>query len=259
MQLWTYEHFITLVPSIIVMVLITFLLSILIGKKDIKIRRIPLMIISVLLVILEIIKQVKSLIDGYNLYYIPLHFCSLFIFMLPLMAFYRGKKENGINEVTCAICISLGLFMLIYPNLIYSADNIKNFFKTFDSFHTVSFHTLALFAYILIIGLNLHTHSKKENKLVILFGIGYSVIAASMSQILKVNFSNFYVCNVGPIENIRHTLQESIGYVPTQILYVVLLLILHVLFILMSYYLYIGISKLKNKIKLKCFNKSKSL
>ena len=94
MQLWTYEHFITLVPSIIVMILVTFLLSILIGKKDIKIRRIPLMIISILIVILEIIKQVKSLIDGYNLYYIPLHFCSLFIFMLPLMAFYRGKKRK---------------------------------------------------------------------------------------------------------------------------------------------------------------------
>lgn len=77
-----------------------------------------------------------------------------------------------------------------------------------------------------------------------------------MSQILKVNFSNFYVCNVGPVENIRLSLQANIGYVPTQILYVVVLLILHVLFILMSYYLYIGISKLKNKIKFKCFNKN---
>ena len=71
----------------------------------------------------------------------------------------------------------------------------------------------------------------------------YSVVAASMSQIIKVNFSNFYQCNVGPVYDFVNTLKESYGYLIGQTIYVVPLLILHIAFFYGAYKLYTLIEK----------------
>ena len=99
MQLWTKEHAITVLPSLVIGILLTILLRALIGKKSLRVRMLPVQIIAVLLVLLEIGKQAISFKNGYDLYHIPLHFCSIFLFALPAMAFYRGKHENKVRPV----------------------------------------------------------------------------------------------------------------------------------------------------------------
>ena len=89
MQLWTPTHVRTLLPAIIVMVLIAAVLRLTLGKKDMKLRMIPFQILACLLVVLEIGKQALSLQRGYDLYYLPFHFCSMLIFLPIIMAFYR--------------------------------------------------------------------------------------------------------------------------------------------------------------------------
>ena len=51
MQLWTFEHFVTLIPTVIIMILITFLLSKLLKNKSYEIKMIPFKIIAVLLLL----------------------------------------------------------------------------------------------------------------------------------------------------------------------------------------------------------------
>jgi hypothetical protein len=247
MQLWTLEHFVTIVPAVIIMILITIVLSKVLGNKPHHIRMIPFQILAVILLLSEIIKQVLSIINGYDLYHIPLHVCSLFIFFIPLTAFYNKKGSEVINLFTCTICVSIALFMLIYPNIIYSKENIANFFNNYFDFHTVFFHNLILFEFILIIGLNLYsTKGKKYLKHVVIASIIYSSIAALMAQILKTNFSNFYSCNIEVVNNLVLSVKESIGNILGQALYVLILLILHVGFFITSYYVYTKVEKLQN-------------
>ena len=104
MQLWTKEHAISVLPSLAVMLLLCTVLRITIGKKSFETRMLPMKILSVLIVLLEIGKQVLSFMRGYDLYHIPLHYCSLFIFMLPVMAFYRGKHQDKVGGITAALC-----------------------------------------------------------------------------------------------------------------------------------------------------------
>ena len=137
MELWSSAHVKTLIPTTLIMLLIAVILRLTIGKKDMRIRMIPFQILSGLLFLIEIGKQVYSYTHGYDLYHLPFHFCSLFIFMLPLMAFYRGKHEGAVRAITVAITTSMFLLLMIYPCLIYSADNIKNFFTGYLDFHTV--------------------------------------------------------------------------------------------------------------------------
>lgn len=236
MQLWTKMHAITLIPSFIVMVLFAILLARLIGNKDEKIRMIPIQIIAVIIIVIEIIKQVQSLVEGYDLYFIPLHFCSLFIFFIPLFAFYKGKGKEYIRSFAVIASAMMSVFLLVYPDLIYSAGNVLNMGKEFLSFHTVVFHNLVLFAFVLIIALKLYNFNAKRDIKVILIGFSiYCVVAASMAQILKTNYNNFYTCNIGPIANFVETVKDKIGYVAGQTLYVSIVIVLDMLFAFISY------------------------
>lgn len=237
MELWTPEHTNTLLPALAVMILLSLVLGAVLRSRPLKVRMLPVQIIACILVILEIGKQAVSLSRGYDLYHLPFHFCSLFIFALPVMAFYRGKHRAAVTAVTTALCGSLFLLMLIYPNLIYSAGNIESYFKGYLDFHTVTFHNLVMLAFLLIVTLQLHTpQPQKETKPVILFTLGFCVVSATMAQILKTNYANFYTCNVPVFEELRVSLQSSLGYVPTQLLYILIVTALNIGFVLMSYW-----------------------
>ena len=248
MELWSPQHMKTLLPALIVMILVCIGLRAWLGKKDLKIRMIPLQIAAVLFLLLEAGKQIVSFSRGYDLYHIPLHFCSLILFTLPVMAFYNGKYAQGIRSVATAVCCAIFWLTAIYPCLIYSAGNIEGFCTDYLDFHTVAFHNLAMLAFLMILFLDLHTPSPNgEHKRIVIFLTTFCVIAAVVSQLLETNYAGFYHCNVPPIENIRVMLQPIIGYWPTQIIYVAGLTAVHFGFVIGFYCIYKAIRRLLTK------------
>jgi hypothetical protein len=245
MELWTKEHVTSFLLPLAVMLLLTLLLRHFLSSKPLRTRMIPFQVLSLILVLLEIGKQTLSFRRGYDLYHIPLHFCSLFIFMLPLASFYRGKYQQKVQAITCGLCASVTALMLIYPNLIYSAGNVQGFFTDFFDFHTVAFHNLVVLAFLLIVGLNLYAPGQKgENKAVILFIVCYCVIAATMAQVLQTNYNNFYRCNIPPLEAVRASVEAAAGYAPAQCLYVAIVTVVDILFVLGFFRLYCLLQKL---------------
>lgn len=239
MQLWSAEHAATLIPAVVLMIAAAAVLRVWLGKKDMKVRMIPFQVLAAVLVVIEIGKQAVSLYRGYDLYHLPFHFCSLFIFALPAMSLYKGKYVHTVRGVTAALCGAMTLLLLIYPCLIYSADNIRNYFTDYLSFHTVTFHNIVLFEFILIVALELHTPQPKgEPKAAAILTALFSVVAASMAHLLKTNYANFYTCNIPPLENLRLAVQDAIGVVLTALLYALIVTVLQILFVLMCYWLY---------------------
>lgn len=236
MELWTGPHAATLLPALAVMIAVALVLRRLLKDKTQEVRMLPIKIIAVLLLLLEVGKQGISLSRGYDLYHLPFHFCSLYLFMLPIMAFYRGKYFRQVCAITSAICASLFLLMLIYPNLIYSADNIREYFRDYMSFHTVTFHNLVMLAFLLIPALELHTPTpRSDRKAAMVFTSGFCVVSASMAQLLKTNYANYYSCNIPVLETVRLSVQNTLGYGFAQLLYVLIVSALNILFVLMSY------------------------
>ena len=232
MELWSPAHIRSLLPSIGVMLILCVLLRLWLGKKPLRVRMIPIQVIAVLLILLEIGKQTVSFSKGYNLYHIPLHFCSLFLFSIPLMAFYRGKHEAVVRTVTTVLSGSAMLLMTIYPALIYPAWDVENYFSGYFSFHTVTFHGLVYFAYLLILTLQLYGDFGRRERNATLIAITiFSAVAATAAQLLKTNFTNMYQCNVPPLENVRQMLISSWGYVPAQLTYVAGVTAGHILFL----------------------------
>lgn len=245
MELWTAEHAGTLLPALAVMLVLTAVLRWALGNKPHKTRMIPLQIIACLIILLEIGKQGVSLWRGYDLYHLPFHFCSLFIFMLPIMAFYKGKHKQTVYGITAALCMAVCLLMLIYPSLIYSAWDITNCFGNYMAFHTVVFHNLVMLAALLIPALGVHEPAPKgEPGAVSLFMLGFCAVSATMAQLLKTNFNNFYTCNIPPLETVRQAVETACGKVPAMLLYVLIVTVLDILFVLGSYWLYRLVRKL---------------
>ncbi len=256
MELWSPNHVKTLLPSFIIMIILGIILRIFLGKKPEKIRMIPFQICTVFILILEIIKQVLSIAEGYDLYHIPLHFCSLFLYLLPAMSFYNGKYKDRVRAVTTAVCGALFMLMMIYPNVIYSGDAIQGTFKSFWDFHTTVFHTVATFTFVLIVCLDLHKQNfKKDIISVLIFTAVYCVVAGSMAQIIQTNFNNFYSCNVPPIEDLRLSVIASLGYGVAQTIYVVLVSIVNLIFVTLAYLFYKLIAVITLKIESKISKK----
>ena len=222
MVLWTEAHARTLLPTLAVLIAVTVALYFLLRNRPLEVRMIPLQMIGVVIVVLEILKQINAARGGeYDLYAIPLHFCSLFILTTPAMAFYRGKYENAVRNVGTVVAGAITLLFLIYPDLIYPASAATGYFDSFGAFHTVTFHCLVVLACFLIFALRLYGNSEKREWGVLMgFIAAHSVVAGVMSQVLKTNFANMYKCNVPPIEAVRVSLQGILGYWPTQVIWV---------------------------------------
>lgn len=248
MTLWTPTHIRTLLPAIIVMLLIAAVLRLTLGKKSIKIRRIPFQILACLIVVLEIGKQALSLAQGYDLYTLPFHFCSMLIFLPFIMAFYRGKHERTVSCITTAVASATALLTVIYPDLIYSAQAVQEFTSNYFSFHTVFFHNLIILLFMLIIALELHDPAPKgETKKVQAFILCYCAVAATMAHLLKTNFNNFYTCNIAPLEAVRQSVEASLGSAVAAICYVLIVTVLDILFVTGAYWFYRLIHRLLAK------------
>ncbi len=106
------------------------------------------------------------------------------------------------------------------------------------SFHTVLFYNIVVFAFILIVTLDLYTpQGKREWKYLQVFYIVYCAVSAIMAQVLETNYNNFYKCNVPPLEQLRQTIQCVLGYGVTQVLYVLIVTFVQSLFVQGAFWL----------------------
>lgn len=231
MELWTPEHIRTLIPAVLIMLLVAVGLRLWLGKKPLSARMIPLQICSVLLLLLEVGKQALSLRRGYDLYHLPFHYCSLFLFALPAMAFYRGKHRQTVNAVATALCMAMFLLLMIYPNLIYGPWDVTGYFTDYFCFHTVTYHNLVVFCLLQILALGLYVpgHRKEQGAVLALMG-AFCAVSASMAHILKTNFANYYSCNIPVLETVRLAVAEAVGTLPATLLYILIVSALNILF-----------------------------
>ena len=237
MGLWTKMHVVTVIPTFIIMAICAALVGCLMKNRSDKAKYKVLGIIAILLLVLEVIKQILSFEDGeYNTYSLPFHYCSLFLYLLPLHSLYHGKHKNVIDVACFGTLASLFFFMLVMPNIVYSDAAIMDFMGSYSSFHTVTFHMLVVFYFFLTVAFGFYSFdTKRDLKIMAVFLAIYVIIATVLSHTLKVNFHNLYKCNVSFVEDIRLAMIEKIGWV-AQAIYVSALFVLTILFAYAAYF-----------------------
>ncbi len=228
---WTPLHAYTLIPQFILYAALAFLLSRVLKDKDEETKLLPLKICTVLLLLLEAAKQITGIATGYSTYWIPLHFCSLFLFFHPLACFYKGKYRDRFILIAGVVSTCLFLFMAVYPNVIYSDDAIRSMWDylsgrggSFFEMHTVLFHGIGAFTFFLFIFQGLARFSTKRDVLLVIVTYGlYCLIVGPLAQLIDTNFNNFVHSNAPFLENIRLSIIDRLGAVFGQTVYVLII------------------------------------
>ncbi|MBQ1820748.1 MAG: YwaF family protein [Clostridia bacterium] len=249
---WTPLHAYTLIPQFVVYIALAFVLSRALMNKDYETQLLPLKICTILLLVLEVAKQAVGIATGYSTYWIPLHFCSLFLYFHPIACFYKGKHRDTFILIAGVVSACLFLFMTVYPNIIYSDDAIRSMWAfvtgkggSFFELHTVLFHGIGLFTFFLFVFQGLGRFDTKKDVLRIMITYGaYCLIVGPLAQLIDTNFNNFVQSNAPFLEDIRGKLLESLGAFLGQTVYVLIISVGTILVPLIAYFVLKGLTRL---------------
>lgn len=193
-------------PTMLVLIVFAgFLMRYLFRNKSDKIRNIPLTIIAVVLIALEIAKQIYLIAtDTWTTWAIPMHFCSWFLIWFALAQFTRGKFNQLARGCSIASCIVMTVSFYASPKNIVG-EACSNYFNNFTSFHTLTFHMLVVAYGIWSIILNVYRAEKRHIwQAVALFAAEFLLIIAS-AYIFDTNFTNVLTSSIPLLEQFRLT------------------------------------------------------
>lgn len=202
-KIWTNCDKIVLPISLLVILFIAFMLYFFLRKKSKKVKNIPLVIITIVILILEIIKQIKAIREGYDSWTIPLHFCSLFLYIFPLATLTKGEIRKFGIAMSFACSVIMTVMFYIGPASIIGAATTQNIFASFSSFHTFFYHHLVILFLVVGLLLNKFKLTKKSLFHVVVGFVIYSVVAVSFAHILNTNFCNILESNIAFMEDFR--------------------------------------------------------
>lgn len=201
---WTKADLIVLPIALVLIVLLSILICFLTRNKSKLVKQIPLMTISVALLILEIVKQAIYIQRGYDLWAIPLHFCSLFLYFFPLASFFFGKVGD-FGKTMSFVCgaLFLALFYINPDSVIGNA--CANIFSSFLTFHTFIYHHFIILFFLIMLISKLYQPSKLDFLFAFLGVTLYAVFAIPVAHVLDVNFCSILTSVIPFMEELRLT------------------------------------------------------
>ena len=174
-------------------VLISYFIYLITKNKSKKVRTIPFVVITVVLLIMEVAKQIYSIVNGYDLYYIPLQICSLFLFCFPLAVFARGR----VSKWGWCMCLCLGCslaFAQLFLSQILTRDYIFKLFTAQGTpfhYHTVFYHHLVVLFFVLMLFLKPYKPDKRDIIPTIILYAGFMIISCIAANVLHTNYSGY--------------------------------------------------------------------
>lgn len=172
-------------------------------NKSEKVRSLPLKGLAILIVLLEVCKQIYyNVYEPFTYYVLPLHFCSTFIWRMPLAQFTRGKVQRFFKPMP--FCYSLIVIALIYayPRVLLG-NSTSNVFGSFHNTHTIMFHHVMVAYFAFSVAVKDYI-PRKNDWIPLVSGVAfYALYAVPVAYILNVNYVNILKSDFPPFEKIR--------------------------------------------------------
>lgn len=237
MKPWTINEVVVLGTSLAVMLAITCVLHYFLHEKSFEVRSIPLKVIAGFMIILEVIKQVYFIFNGYTPQWLPFHFCSLFFVWFALAQFAKGGLAQVGRVMGLVTCVLLCIVFYITPRTIVG-ESCSHLFSSFYNFHTVLYHNLVFQYFFITLALNMYQPEDRDYFYIFASFSVYLPIVVCASYLTGYNYTNILYSDFAPLEYIRvHT---------NQILYI---LILYAIAVLGSYAIRFIYGRIKQRVR----------
>ena len=170
--------------------------------KGTKWQSMPFRIMAVFLLVLEIAKQIWCICDGYSLYNLPLHFCSLFTPLFFLSQFSKPKCSKIFKPLAFVYSGMVTVLMCVNPHAMIGNAS-SEIFTRFLSFHTFSFHFTVAAYFVFSIFFCDYIPKIKDFLNVCCGVIVYATYAIPCAYVLNANYLNILYNIWEPFDNFR--------------------------------------------------------
>ena len=200
---WSSGDTAVLPAALITIIICGVVLRVILKNKGEKWRKLPLRILAIGIVLLEVAKQIYyNTYESYTLYVLPLHFCSTFIWLIPIAQFTKGKIGKFFKPMP--FCYSLVVIFLMYafPRVLLG-NATSAVFGNFRYAHTFLYHhaILAYFIFSLLLG---DYKPQKRDYVPLVAGVAfYTAYALPIAYVLNVNYVNILKSDFAPFEQLR--------------------------------------------------------
>ena len=181
--------------TLCILLIITFLLWLLLRNKGEAVQGIPFKIIALILLIGEVVKQIISIRQGYNLWHLPLHFCSTYFIWFSIAEFSKGELHLSMRNMSFVATFYLCAAMYSYPGSI--VPHCDNIFKDYFSAHSFFFHHLVILYLLLTIAFKRYKPQKKDALVWVGCFTIYYALAFICAHTFEKNFFN--ILHSGPL------------------------------------------------------------
>lgn len=204
------EYDIIILPAVLFCIVsVSVCLSLVLRNKREWVVNIPFVTIAVLLLVLEVMKQLENVMTDFSYYALPFHYCSLFLITIPL-AELGGKRLSSVFRplaFNMSFIVSVGIYL--FPGgILGNASELfgKDFFHT----HSFIFHHLIILYFVLSVFMKRYRPRLCDGVSMLTMGMIFVAVAIPVSYIFDTNYANFLSSAVPPLEKIRLCLGQTV-------------------------------------------------
>ena len=214
----TQSDFMSIYIALFVILTVGVVLRHVLRNATEKVRHIPLMVLTVVLLLLEIAKQTYHIVCGdWVTWYIPLHFCSYFLVWFTVALCTRGKVRQTMYACSLTGGIIVSILLLITPQMILH-EATTNIFGKFNYFHTYFYHMGVMAYWIWMLMLKVYHHEPQHFRYTIILHVAFFFATIIGAHTFHENFTNVLGSDIKVLEELR----VAIGQFP----YTMLLLLI---------------------------------
>lgn len=193
----------TVLPLVLlVMVAVVAVLAFVLRHMSEHVRAIPTAIIAVVLIFIEIVKQRWNILGEFDLFYLPFHYCSLFLVVIPLAELCGTRMSRIFRPIATCMAFIVSVSMYVYPYGIMGRAT-ELFGIAFKETHGFIFHHLIVLYFLFTVAMRLGKPRWRDALNVGLVGAIYCAIAIPIAYKLQTNYGNILDSVIPIMEDLR--------------------------------------------------------
>ena len=200
---WSESDKIAIPITLTIIIVLAIILNFTLKNKSEKIKKLPLQILALIVVVLEFGKQFYFIVlDTYELYALPIHFCTLILVLMALSQFLPSKIAKFFKAPAFVFSIIVFALVLVHPSSMIGKAT-SNIFGNFKNFHTFTFHFTVIAYPIFSIALSNYKPRLKDCINICCTVVFYATYAVPLAFHFKANYVNILYSFFEPLENFR--------------------------------------------------------
>ena len=205
MFVWSESDKIVIPITLSIIIVLGFVLHFLLKNKSEKIKKLPLQILAIIVIVLEVCKQCYFIFfDTYVVYALPIHFCTLIFVLMGLSQFLPDKFAKFFKAPAFVFSFMVLVLVLVNPSSMIG-NATSNIFGNFKMFHTFTFHFTVIAYSIFSIALANYKPKLKDCIYICCTVAFYATYAVPLAFHLNSNYVNILYSFFQPLENFRQS------------------------------------------------------